>query len=574
MRLFTIALLLFLAGNTINTQAQPWIQIGQDIDGEAADDWSGYSVSLSTDGNTVAIGAPGNGIGFNSGHVRVYHNVGGSWSQIGQDLEGEAAGDLNGSSVSLSADGNTVAIGARGNDGNGSSYSGHVRVYQNAGGFWSQIGQDIDAEAAGDRSGSSLSLSSDGTTVAIGAPYSDGNGTNAGHVRVYQNVGGSWSQIGQDIDGEAANDRSGRSVSISADGNTVAIGAYKNDGNGTSSGHVRVYQNVGGSWSQIGQDIDGEAAYDWSGHSVSLSADGNTVASGAWRNGENDSTGHVRVYQNVGGSWSQIGQDIDGEAAYDFSGWSVSLSADGNTVAIGAIGNGYGFNSGHVRVYQNVGGSWSQIGQDIDGEAADDRSGFSVSLSADGNTVAIGAPFNYENDSTGYVRVYELGCGPVTFLPNILGEININPLTSYSYVISQPPSGFTIDWAVINGALTSGQGTTVANVFWDANGYGQVVVTLSDGVCPISDTLVVGHPPVSIFDLLSEETNISPNPSSGIYQVQGTGTLSVHNALGDLILRKNISGNSTIDLSTQANGIYTLQLQTEKGTLTRKLIKE
>ena len=67
---------------------------------------------------------------------------------------------------------------------------------------------------------------------------------------------------------------------------------------------------------------------------------------------------------------------------------------------------------------------------------------------------------------------------------------------------------------------------------------------------------------------------IHPNPSTGIYQVQGTGTITVHNALGDLILRKNISGNATIDLSNQANGIYTLQLQTEKGTLTSKLIKQ
>jgi hypothetical protein len=76
------------------------------------------------------------------------------------------------------------------------------------------------------------------------------------------NSGQLWSQIGQDIDGEAANDRCGSSVSLSSDGNTVAIGAYDNDGNGLSSGHVRIYENTGGSWSQIGQDIDGEAAND------------------------------------------------------------------------------------------------------------------------------------------------------------------------------------------------------------------------------------------------------------------------------------------------------------------------
>jgi hypothetical protein len=146
----------------------------------------------------------------------------------------------------------------------------------------------------------------------------DGNGADAGHVRIYENIAGIWSQLGGDIDGEAAGDYSGQSVSLSSDGNTVAIGAYDNDGNGSSSGHVRIYENIAGIWSQLGGDIDGEAAGDYSGQSVSLSSDGNTVAIGANGNdGNGSSSGHVRIYQNIGGSWSQIGQDIDGEATND-----------------------------------------------------------------------------------------------------------------------------------------------------------------------------------------------------------------------------------------------------------------
>ena len=72
-----------------------------------------------------------------------------------------------------------------------------------------------------------------------------GGGADAGHVRVYKNVSGTWTQVGSDIDGEVANDESGYSVSLSSDGSIVAIGAYLNDGNGTSSGHVRVI-SVGG----------------------------------------------------------------------------------------------------------------------------------------------------------------------------------------------------------------------------------------------------------------------------------------------------------------------------------------
>lgn len=386
-------------------------QIGADIDGEATDDLSGYSVSLSSDGSTVAIGAVFNdGNGSDSGHVWVYENIAGVWTQIGQDIDGEAAGDESGNVVSLSSDGNIVAIGASENNGNG-SFSGHVRVFENLAGVWTQIGTDIDGEASGDFSGESISLSSDGSIVAIGAPNNSGNGADSGHVRVYENIAGVWTQIGQDIDGEAVGDLSGAAISLSSDGSIVAIGAPINAGNGFESGHARVYANIAGVWAQIGQDIDGEAAGDeFSGGGVSLSSDGNIIAIGAEENDGNGSfSGHVRVYENIAGVWTQIGQDIDGEAADDVSGIGVSLSTDGSIVAIGAPGNdGNGEDSGHVRLYKNLAGVWTQIGQDIDGEAAFDESG-EVSLSSDGSIVAVGAPGNAGNGiDSGHVRVYDL----------------------------------------------------------------------------------------------------------------------------------------------------------------------
>ena len=106
-----------------------------------------------------------------------------------------------------------------------------------------QLGADIDGEAADDYSGRSVSLSSDGTTVAIGAIGNDGTASVAGHVRVYEWNSGtsSWDQKGADIDGEAADDDSGYSVSLSSDGTEVAIGANNNDGTASNAGHVRVY---------------------------------------------------------------------------------------------------------------------------------------------------------------------------------------------------------------------------------------------------------------------------------------------------------------------------------------------
>ena len=196
---------------------------------------------------------------------------------------------------------------------------------------WQQVGNDL----AGDYD-ISVALSSDGKTVVIGFPYNhysyyddgyynsygdeDSENIGSGYAQVYRNVNDNWTQLGTDIYGEARNDEFGSSVSISADGNTVAVGAIGNDGNGEgiNYGHVRVYRYVDGSWTQIGSDIDGEASYDSSGWSVSLSSDGNTVAIGAPFNDgngddENGGSGHVRVYGYVDGSWIQIGGDIDGE---------------------------------------------------------------------------------------------------------------------------------------------------------------------------------------------------------------------------------------------------------------------
>ena len=246
--------------------------------------------------------------------MRVYEWSGAAWQQLGADIDGEAAGDRTGWSVSLSADGSRLAIGARFNDGNGTD-SGHVRVYEWSGIAWQQLGADIDGEAAGDHSGRTLSLSSDGQRLAIGALYNDGNGTDSGHVRVYEWSGIAWQQLGADIDGEAAGDRSGHTVPLSADGSRLAIGGDLNNGNGTDSGHVRVYEWSVETWQQLGDDIDGETAGDYSGK-ASLSADGNRLAIGAqFNDGNGTDSGHVRVYEWSGIAWQQLGADIDGEAA-------------------------------------------------------------------------------------------------------------------------------------------------------------------------------------------------------------------------------------------------------------------
>lgn len=418
----------------ISTIAYSQIQKGEDIDGEAAGDVSGHSISM-PDINTVAIGAISNaGNGTNSGHVRVYSWIGSEWTQKGDDIDGEEAGDLSGCSVSM-PDSNTVAIGAYRNDGNGSN-AGHVRIYSWNGSEWIQKGEDIDGEAVGDESGWAVSMS-DSNTVAIGAHLNEGGGSDNGHVRVYSWNGSAWVQKGSDIDGETFTDRSGYSVNM-ADSNTVAIGARLNDGDdfGANFGHVRIYSWNGSDWIQKGDDIDGEAAGDVSGESVSM-PDSNTVAIGATGNdGSGTDAGHVRVFSWNGSDWIQKGDAINGEAPGDGLGWSVSMP-DSNTVAVGSIFNdGNGTESGHVRVYTWDGSVWNQKGIDLDGEAAGDGLGWSLSM-PDTSTVGIGARYNGGNGfQAGHVRVYNFCTETTSMQIETVCDSLVSPSGNYTWTTS------------------------------------------------------------------------------------------------------------------------------------------
>ena len=213
-------------------------QLGQDIDGEGAGDISSL-VSLSSDGSRVAIGATLNGAYNSTGHVRIYDYNGSAWVQVGADIDGETLGGHTGY-VSISSDGSRVAVGA---GQAAQSNSGQVIMYDFNGTAWVKVGGNIVGESIGDRSGTGgLSLSSDGSIVAIGAMSNSGNGTYSGHVRVfqYQVISGTatWTQLGADIDGEDAGDYSGGSVSLSSDGSRVAIGAPFNDAGNSGSDNL------------------------------------------------------------------------------------------------------------------------------------------------------------------------------------------------------------------------------------------------------------------------------------------------------------------------------------------------
>ncbi|MDA8535684.1 FG-GAP repeat protein, partial [Flavobacteriales bacterium] len=386
-----------------------WDQIGDDIDGEATIDASGRAISYNNSGDIIAIGARWNdGAGIDAGHVRVYQYNGSAWGQLGQDIDGEHANDFSGHSLSINGAGDRVAIGAYGNDDNGTN-AGHVRVYEYNGSAWIQLGQDIDGELANDFKGFKVDINEMGDRIVVGSYGNDDNGNNAGKTQVYHFDGVAWIQVGSNIYGTNPNDVSSKGLQINDAGNIIAIGSPANADNGTNSGQVRVFEFLNTDWVQMGQNLNGESNGDFSGAAISLNDLGNIIAIGAKRNDENGSnSGHVRVFQYSANSWIQIGQDIDGESVGDESGYSLSLNGLGNRIAIGSyLNSDNATESGHARVFYFDTNAWNQIGNDVDGEFANDWSGRSVALNNIGDKLAIGADLNDGNGAhSGHVRVF------------------------------------------------------------------------------------------------------------------------------------------------------------------------
>ena len=430
-----------------------WSQVGADIDGEAAGDWFGNSVSISSDGNTFVAGAPNNdGNGDNAGHMRVYQWDGSGWNQLGSDIDGEYASDrFAGYAVAISGDGTTIAGGSYGND-DAAVNAGHVRVFRWNGTSWSQLGSDIDGVAVKDFLGISISLSDDGTIIAIGAGWSDITSNGKGHACIYQWDGTTWNQLGSNLLGEGADNKDyGYSVSLSSNGTIVAVGDRTYNGN---EGEVRILQWDGTSWNQLGSSLFGGTIGSPTGlfgASVSLTDDATMLAIGG--NYHNNSQGVVAIFQWDGTSWNQVGQNILGEGD-SWAGHSVSLSSDGTTVVIGSPKrSSY---TGNVRVFkwreytqtdednqtytytrfykssetsimtENTSTApivgqyyWTQTGPNnyFSAEGYQDRHGQSVSLSSNGSRFVVGAP---TNDGKGHVRVFGEVSEPIVTITNLI----------------------------------------------------------------------------------------------------------------------------------------------------------
>jgi len=376
----------------------PWSQQGIKLvgTGNTGASSQGYSISLDSDGNTLAIGGSGDNSGI--GAVWIFTRSSSTWTQQGTKLvgTGNTGASAQGTSVSLSSDGNTLAVGGPNDD----TGVGATWIFIRSDSSWSQQGTKLvgTGNTGASAQGTSVFLSSDGNTLAIGGPNDD---TGVGAAWIFTRSGTSWSQqetilIGTGNTGASAQ---GTSVSLSGDGNTLAIGGPDDD---SSLGSAWIFTRSGTTWTQQGSNIvgTGNSGASTQGTSVSLNADdGNTLAIGG--PGDNSSIGAVWIFTRSGSTWSQQGSKLVGieNTGASNQGYSTSLSSSGDNLLIGGPGNNS--DQGAAWIYSRIDDQWSQHGFKLIGTGYTGASsqGYSVSLSKDGNYIAMGG--NDDNSSIG-----------------------------------------------------------------------------------------------------------------------------------------------------------------------------
>jgi hypothetical protein len=405
-------------------------------------------VKLSQDGTTLAVGAAyedsgvaGDGTDDSAsaaGAVYVFTRNGSDWQQQAY-LKASTIGadDRFGGSLALSDDGSTLAVGAPFEDSNGQSInpgsateaddsvadSGAVYVFTRDGsGNWSQQAY-IKAGDINDNDylGADVSLSADGDRLVAGAP---GKGY-YGFVYTFNRDGsGNWSEDAASlVPPGPGGDAFGRAVSVSGDGNTLAVGQETPQNSIRNYGRVHIYTRSSGSWTAAADfTAANNDAYDQFANDVDLSHDGRTLAvgaygeasngigvdSGAEANNDADDAGAVYVYTSSDGTnWSEDAYiKASNTAGADRFGISLDLSDDGDYLVVGARreeSDGAGVNpgdqdtngtngSGAAYLFRQASGSWSQVGfLKASNPDAWDQFGFAVGLSGDTDTIAVGA---------------------------------------------------------------------------------------------------------------------------------------------------------------------------------------
>ncbi|MEL7221480.1 MAG: T9SS type A sorting domain-containing protein [Bacteroidota bacterium] len=608
-------ILLIIISLTFTLGIYAQTQVGNNLLGEAAADYFGSAVSLSADGNRLAIGAWHNSeAGNEAGRVRVFEENNGVWETVIGSLDGES-GNRFGYAVSLSADGQRVAVGSPNKaTTTGGVASGQVTVYQENNGIWTEVGLPIDGQNVAESFGNAVSLSADGRRLAVQTLVS-GLGVSTGKVRIYEEVNGSWVQIGTDIDIAAASVFN-TALSLSGDGNRVAVGMPTSD---SATGQVNVYEYINDNW-LAALVVGGNAGGDFFGQSVALSADGRhlVVGSPGSDNAALDA-GRVYIYENNSNVWGGIGI-IDGLSTGDIFGQAVAISADGNRVLASAPGSDEnGIDAGQVSVFERDGDiSWSLLGNEINGIIGSIEFGTNLAMSADGNRVAIGAWKHDENGTdSGLVQVFEdfffctstssidvvESCGPFEWIDGVIYESSNNTTTVTLINAAGCDSIVNLDLTIsstsdIDPTLSVNEGTLVANeddasYQWGRCGdldffpiagetnqsftpteSGFYAVMITKGGCEITS----GCQSINVTSVDNQTQELAivafPNPASQYITIKGYEQLEnpvIRNQLGQMMMRPD---KPTINISSLSNGMYIITGTSKQQPVRLLFVKE
>ena len=388
------------AGARYPITVDPLIQQGEKLTAPKSEETAagafGISVALSADGRTALVGANGfETAGMEVGAAWVFTRTGSTWTQQGARLNAsdETGAGQFGTSVALSADGNTAVIG-----GPGDGTHGAVWIFTRSGSAWSQQGSKLTGSGATGEThiGFGVAVSADGATALAGGP---GDESETGAAWVFTRSGPTWSQQGEKLTGAAEESgfaQFGLSVSLSGDGSAALIGGPADSGD---AGAAWAFTRSASAWSQQGKKLTGggESGAGQFGLSVALSATGSTAMIGGPH--DNVQVGAAWPFARSGSTWSQQGAKLRGgpeEIGEGQFGQSVALSSDGSTALIGAyfenevVGAAWEFIR-HASAWESLGGK--KVGGGEEGKA---EYGLSVALSADGDSGLVGG----EHDGT------------------------------------------------------------------------------------------------------------------------------------------------------------------------------
>jgi len=429
-------------------------------------------------------------------------------TQIGQDIIGNT-NSVN--AIALSESGNVIAI----------SSDNLIKVYSNISGNWTQVGQDIPEY------GYRILLSNDGSTIAT-TNYN----TTAGIVRVYKNINNTWTQIGQDI----LDSSGGHDIALSGDGSIIAMASML-------GWPFNIYKNISGTWTVIGQ-IHSE------GFSICLSENGDTIAACA-----HHPNAEIKVFKNVNNNWIPVGSTINVNPN-DFLGYRMDMSSDGNTIAVTISSN-----NGSINVYRYINNNWSLLGSPIVSTVPNEIFAKNVAISGSGNVVVVASSESLYS-SNGRIDIFEYLQG--NWIKK--GEITDQSGNEIYWTIALSRDGNSLALRS-NGKIGPKPAGNMVEEQTNANNYEGKGPSAGVRVYDISGIL-------SSDTFVLENFNIYPNPTTDILNIELDNSLTlekvlIYNTSGQLVKETT---EKAINVSAFAKGVYNVQIVTNQGKATKTII--